>query len=108
MPGPKQGTQRSRQLFLRGTLAAALITAGAILSLSGTRALRWLESGAYDARVRWTAQPSHADKRIVIIDIDNASWDNLKEILGRWPWTRGVYTETIRYVGKGRPRAIAF
>src|SRR6266849_7523527 len=100
--------RRSRSLFVRAAFAAAVVTAAAFIPLSHTRALRWLESGAYDARVRWTAKPAQADKRIVIIDVDNASFSQLKELLGRWPWTRGIYTETIRYVNKGHPRAIAF
>jgi adenylate cyclase len=100
--------RRSRGLFVRGAFAAAVLTAAVMVPLSHTRAFRWLESGSYDARVRWSANPAEADRGIVIIDIDNASFSQLKEMFGRWPWTRGVYTETIRYVNRGHPRAIAF
>jgi adenylate cyclase len=42
----------------------------------------------------------------VAIDIDNASFDQLKDKLGRWPWSRQVWTEVIRYVGRGKPKVM--
>jgi len=35
---------------------------------------------------------------IVIVSIDNASLDVLESDLGRWPWTRDVWTDTINYL----------
>ena len=49
-----------------------------------------------------------ADRNIVIIDIDNASFNALTEKMGRWPWTRRVWTELVRYVGQGKPRMMLF
>ena len=49
-----------------------------------------------------------ADRNIVIIDIDNASFNALTEKMGRWPWTRRVWTELIRYVEQGKPRMMLF
>jgi len=86
-----------------------VILAAAIgLALQFTRAGEWLENGAFDVRARWTAQPAKADSRIVVIDIDNASFDELQDKLGRWPWPRQVWTEVVRYVSKGQPSAIVF
>jgi adenylate cyclase len=104
------GTQRSRRLFIRGAFAAALTTALAVLALARTRAADWLESGAYDARVQWSAKKAAADRSIVIIDIDNASLEAFKgpNLLGRWPWPRKAWTGTIRYIAPGKPRAIVF
>ncbi len=104
-PGYRSQTQWT---FQRAALAAALVCALVVLGLSRTRAFDWLESGAYDARVRWAADPAAADKSIVIIDIDNASFDELKDKLGRWPWTRRVWTEVVRYTARGKPRVIVF
>lgn len=103
--GYRSQTQRT---FQRAALAAALVCALVVLALSRTRAVEWLESGAYDARVRWAADPAKADKGIVIIDIDNASFDELKDKLGRWPWTRRVWTEVVRYTARGKPKVIVF
>ena len=96
-------TQRA---FRQGTFACIAVSAVLMLSLAKTPTGEWLENGTLDARTRWTAQPAKADPRIVIIDIDNASLATLGEKLGRWPWTRRVWSEVIRYVSRGKPNAI--
>ncbi len=99
--------RKTRREFLLGLLAAVVFSAAGMLVLAHTAAGRWLESGTLDARARFAANPRQADKQIVIIDADNASLESLQEKLGRWPWTRRVWTEVIRYVDLGHPRAIA-
>src|SRR5215813_10071447 len=94
--------------FRQGVYIVVGLAAMLGLALHFTRAGEWLENGAYDARARWTARPAKADSRIVIIDIDNASFDELQDKLGRWPWPRQVWTEIVRYVSKGQPSAIVF
>jgi adenylate cyclase len=79
-----------------------------LLALAHTQSFQWLERYTYDARIRRSAEPARADKSIVIIDIDNASFDSLKDKLGRWPWTRRAWTEIVRYLAPGRPKAILF
>ena len=96
----------SQRAFRRGACACIAVSAALMLLLAKTQTGEWLENGTLDARTRWTAQPAKADPRIVIIDIDNASLATLQEKLGRWPWTRRVWTEVIRYVSRGKPNAI--
>lgn len=98
---------KTRKLFLRGALGAALVSALIVLALSNNRAADWLESGTYDARVRLTAQPT-ADPDIVIIDVDDASFDAMKQKGWRWPWTRRAWAATVRHIAPGKPRAIVF
>src|SRR5205085_1360835 len=98
---------KTRTIFVRGALGAALAATILVALLSRTLAFAWLESGSYDARVRGSARPD-GDPSIVIIDVDNASFDALKDKLGRWPWTRRVWTETLRYLTPGKPRAVVF
>ncbi len=100
-------TAARRKFVVQAWVSAALI-ALAGLYLAPGRAVERLESGTYDARVRWSADLSQADPRIVIIDIDNASFYQLKDVFGRWPWPRRVYTGTLRHVSAGKPRAFAF
>jgi adenylate cyclase len=102
-----EANSNTQKAFLRGVWVAGAATALLILAASGTRAVDWLESGTLDVRSRWAAQPRAADPRIVILDIDNASLSGLQEQLGRWPWTRRVWTEVIRYVSRGKPSVIA-
>jgi len=99
---------RTRRQFLRLALVCFLAAAALSLLLERTRAFQWLESGTYDARVRATARPGAADPNIIIIDVDTASFDRLRERLGRWPWTRKVWAQLVDYVGAGQPRAIVF
>jgi adenylate cyclase len=93
--------------FLVGVCIAVAVAAIAMLVLARAPAGVWLENGTLDQRARLGAKPAQADPRIVIIDIDNASLDALEGKLGRWPWTRRVWTEVIRYVNRGQPKAIA-
>ena len=93
--------------FLVGVCIAVAVAAIAMLVLARTRAGVLLEDGTLDERARLGAKPAQADPRIVIIDIDNASLETLEDKLGRWPWTRRVWTEVIRYVNRGQPKVIA-
>jgi adenylate cyclase len=99
---------QTQKAFRQGVCLVVILAAAIGLVLQFTRAGEWLENGAFDARARGTARPGKADSRIVIIDIDNASFDELQDKLGRWPWPRQVWTEIVRYVSKGQPSAIAF
>ena len=99
---------RSQQLFRYGAVVLAFASALLVLALADTRVGEWLEGGAYDVRMRMAADPARADKGIIVIDIDNASFDLLKPKLGRWPWTRRVWAMIVGHVSAGKPRAIVF
>jgi adenylate cyclase len=58
-------------------------------------------------RAKRTVDPP-GDRDIVIIDIDNASYSSLTGKLGRWPWTRRVWTELVRYIAPAQPKLILF
>jgi adenylate cyclase len=99
--------RKTRREFVVGACVSVAVAAGALLLLAHSRAGVWLENGTLDARARFAAKPEQADPRIVIIDVDNASLESLQDKLGRWPWTRRVWTEVVRYVNRGHPKAIA-
>jgi adenylate cyclase len=101
-------TARARKQFVRGALLCFLGTALLLSLIARTRAVEWLEAGTYDARVRTAARNAKGDPNIVIVDVDTASFDRLRDKLGRWPWTRMVWAQVVGYVGQGRPRAIVF
>src|SRR5579859_7013639 len=103
-----EANPQTQRAFRQGVVLAVVVAAVVGLALQVTKPGEWLENGAFDVRARWTARPEKADPRIVIIDIDNASFDELQEKLGRWPWPRQVWTEIVRYVRKGQPAAIVF
>jgi adenylate cyclase len=68
----------------------------------------FLENRSFDLRVRWLPprEPPPAD--IVIVDIDNPSFAALSEAVGRWPWTRLLWADLVKFIHQGRPRAIVF
>lgn len=97
-----------RRKLLQGVLvvSAILVIGLAWAELRGS--LDWLENRSSDRRATATADPSRANHDIVIIDIDNASYRTLTDKLGRWPWTRRVWTELVRYLTPGKPKLILF
>jgi adenylate cyclase len=103
-----EANPQTQRAFRQGVYLAVALAAAIALTLQFTWPGEWLENGAFDRRARWTARPEKADSRIVVIDIDNASFDELQDKLGRWPWPRQVWTEIVRYVSKGQPAAIVF
>src|SRR5882672_9689760 len=103
-----EANPQMRRAFRQGVYLAVALAVSIGLALQFTRAGEWMENRAFDERARWTARPDKTDSRIVIIDIDNASFDQLQDKLGRWPWPRQVWTEVVRYVSKGQPSAIVF
>ena len=97
-----------RRKLRRGvTLLSGIVGLGVLL-LDRGGSLTWLENRSSDWRAVATADPSRANRDIVIIDIDNASYTALRDKLGRWPWTRRVWTELVRYLAPGKPRFIFF
>lgn len=78
-----------------------------------------LELISYDMRAKiatdfgpFSSQFKHADKRIVIVQIDDRS---AKEIsnhpeldLGSWPWRRDIWADVLNYIEQGEPKAVLF
>ena len=71
----------------------------------------WLETAelkTYDWRMR-TLRERWPKVRpdIVLVEINDATLRDLKEIAGRWPWPRALTGLLIDYLHRGAPRAIA-
>lgn len=77
-----------------------------VLHLAG--ALRLLEYTAYDLRFRWLARPELASKEVVVIDLDDVSFEHptMLENFGRWPWRRRLYAQLLWYLRQAPARAI--
>jgi len=99
---------RTRKNFVRGAVLAAVATAGLMMVLAWKHAFDWLEDDAYDARMSLSAKPNTGDPDIVILDMDNPSFDALKDTFGRWPFTRVIWSQAVKYISRGEPRAIVF
>ena len=102
--------QTKRSFLLASALATFIIAFALSISLR-SRPIQFLEFGTYDTRVkmldaRFSAHEDERKDEYAVIDVDQASFDQLKDKLGRWPWPRQVWTEVIRWTSKGHPKVI--
>jgi adenylate cyclase len=94
--------------ILRGILVglAAVVAAFGLDSLS---LFRGLEGKTWDARMRLFADPSRADKDVVLVLVDQYSLDVYrKEQSLSWPWPREIYGYLVRYLKAGGAAACFF
>src|SRR5258708_11075446 len=100
---------QTRRRLQRGLaiVTAALIVLFCALDRSGK--LDWLENRSSDLRTVATLDPAKADRDIVIVDIDNVSFRELTAALDqRCPWSRSIWTQTVKYLSSGHPKLILF
>jgi len=95
----------------RTSILAAVVGLGVALACEAlllAGGFEFLENRSFDLRVRWLPprQPPPAD--IVIVDIDNPTFDQFSRVVGRWPWTRLLWTDLVQFIHQGQPRAIVF
>lgn len=97
---------------MRARLLAAIafgLAAGAAGLLLGTLPFfRVAESKLYDLHTRWTVDPAHAHRAIVIVEIDEISLRRLEPVVGRWPWPRLVHAAVIDFLARAPARAVAY
>jgi len=86
-------------------MAALCVAAGELFMV---RALVPLENRVLDFLVRHQASTLVPDPDIVIIDIDDASLQSMKDVAGSWPWPRSVHAELLDGLRAQQPRAIVF
>lgn len=69
-----------------------------------------MENKTFDLRQSiWANSPSkRASKDIVVVVIDDASYEYLLDKYGEWPPPREIYANLINYLEKQKPTAIAF
>lgn len=69
-----------------------------------------IEDKTFDLRQSILANSGHrkASDDIVIVTIDDASYEYLLGKYGEWPIPRGIYADFIKYISNQKPAAIAF
>ncbi len=67
-----------------------------------------IENKTFDIRQNIIAKDKHVNKDIVIITVDDPSYEFLIETYGDWPIPRQVYAQVLDYVQAGNPKYVAF
>jgi diguanylate cyclase (GGDEF)-like protein len=67
-----------------------------------------MENKSFDVRQNLIASYKKVDKNIVIVSVDERSYEYLLEKYGEWPISRNIYADVIKYLEKQNPAVVAF
>lgn len=67
-----------------------------------------IENKTFDIRQSVISKDKHANKDIVIVTVDDPSYEFLIETYGDWPIPRHVYAQILDYIQQQEPRFVAF
>lgn len=102
------------KIFLKYLLYTLFIilTLGIMFLLLGQEHIRNffinVENQTFDVRQNLIAKKKHVNKDIVVIAIDDASYEYALEKYGEWPISRKIYADLIEYLETQKPAAVAF
>jgi adenylate cyclase len=92
-----------------GLMALILLFALLVVSDYGLAGFsRIVDQRGGDLLLALNARERAPSDRVVIIDIDQRSLEQMNELAGSWPWPRSVHGELIDYLARQKPRTIAF
>jgi CHASE2 domain-containing sensor protein len=60
----------------------------------------YMENKSFDVRQNLIASYKKVDKNIVIVSVDERSYEYLLEKYGEWPISRNIYADIIKYLEK--------
>lgn len=67
-----------------------------------------MEDKSFDLRQKTISASKQVNRNIVILTVDNASYEYLSEKYGEWPIPRKVYANIASYIENQKPAAVAF
>ena len=67
-----------------------------------------IENKTFDIRQNIIAKDKHVNKDIVIVTVDDPSYEFLIETYGDWPIPRHVYAQVLDYIQAQKPKYVAF
>lgn len=67
-----------------------------------------MEDKSFDLRQKTVCANKQVNRNIVILTVDNASYEYLSEKYGEWPIPRKVYADITNFIEKQNPAAVAF
>lgn len=87
---------------------AIILSALLVADLASTHLVRGMQNSTFDLLMRYRVHYPLPDRDILIVDIDDASLKILAGRLGRWPWSREVFTKVAGALNAQQPKAIVF
>ncbi|MFU8838171.1 MAG: CHASE2 domain-containing protein [Thiohalomonadaceae bacterium] len=99
------GRRGQRRAHLLLALAVLLL---ALLEWGWLGVLQTLEARFGDRLLQQHVQQQQPDGQLVLIDIDEASLEQLAASHGRYPWPRSVHAELLEHLLAQGPRAVLF
>ena len=104
--------KKMKVFFLSLVLFAAILSAIVIFvkNTGINEFITSMENSSFDLRQKVLASSKNnkVNKDIVILTIDDASYEYLHEKYGEWPLSRSVYAKLVNYLEKQNPKVIAF
>ncbi len=70
--------------------------------------LNIIENKTFDIRQNIISKDKHVSKDIVIVTVDDPSYEYLIETYGDWPIPRHIYAKVLDYIQQGNPKFVAF
>lgn len=109
----KKFFNKKMKVFLLSLFLFTAIFAMMIIFVKNTGVnefLTTMENNSFDLRqqVLATSKTKKVNKDILILTIDDASYEYLHEKYGEWPLPRNVYADLVKYIEKQNPKVIAF
>lgn len=106
-------SNKKMKVFVLSLFLFAIIFTGMVVFVKNTGVNEFLsamENNSFDFRQRLSVatKADKVNKDIVIVTIDDASYEYLHEKYGEWPMPRSVYADLVNYLEKQKPKVIAF
>ncbi len=78
------------------------------ISQEASKFLEGVENKTFDLRQKLSVKYKKPNKNIVILGIDESTYEYIIENYGEWPMPRYIYADVVNYIEKQNPKLIAF
>ena len=95
-------------LYILGSILVAFLFFYEFSQTSLTNFVDSIENKTFDVRQRFASKNKQASKDIILVTIDDASYEYALDNIGEWPLPRGLYADVIEFIETQNPKLIAF
>ena len=99
-----------KYFYILSVVVFSIILFATVKNSNISHLLTTLENRSFDIRQNIIINSGYkkANKDIVIVAIDDASYEYILDKYGEWPMPRDMYTKIINYIEQDKPKSIAF